>query len=88
MRTSCVISVIATLALLASQPAMAQQDGVPRSVPGSDAAYKKLRAQCEQTSCAPSGGAPKTITIARAPTSHRPITDASFRRGVRINGRS
>ena len=62
MRTSCAISLIATLAFLACQPAAAQQEGparaegLPRAAPGSDEAHKKLRAQCEQTSCAPSGG--------------------------------
>ena len=62
MRTSCAISMIATLAFLACQPAAAQQEGparaegLPRAAPGSDEAYKKLRAQCEQASCAPSGG--------------------------------
>jgi len=62
MRTSLPISVIASLAILAWQPAAAQQEGppraesLPRAAPGSDEAYKKLRAQCERNSCAPSGG--------------------------------
>lgn len=62
MRTSCAISLIATLAVLACQPAAAQQEGppraesLPRAAAGSDEAYKKLRAQCERNSCAPSGG--------------------------------
>ena len=55
MRTSCAISLIATLAILACQPAVAQQDAARARGP-SDEAYRKVKAQCEQTSCAPSGG--------------------------------
>jgi len=57
------LSLIAVLVSLAQlPPAMAQQDGAlrtdggPRTTSPHNESFKKLRAQCEQASCAPTGG--------------------------------
>lgn len=63
MRTIGRFSLIAAVAFLAQlPPAVAQQDGAlrtdggPRTSSPNNETFKKLRAQCEQASCAPTGG--------------------------------